>query len=196
MKYILAFKRTQKGESGQAMVEFAVVFPVLFLLFLTILQTAMLLTARQMVNYAAFCSARSAIVWIPEDAGVAPAKIKRAAVIACIPISPRKGGSSSVLDFLKDLMKDLPGFPAIDDMIGIGERFSASEALTEVITTVGSEDVTVEVTHNACLSIPVVNRIFYEACDGTEIIGLFTIPVKASCTLTLEKEVSHGKCCS
>lgn len=70
------------------MVEFAIVFPVVFLFFLVIIQIALLVTARQVVNYAAFCAARSAIVQIPEDTQKARAKAARAAAIACAPISP------------------------------------------------------------------------------------------------------------
>ncbi|NNL41845.1 MAG: pilus assembly protein, partial [Desulfobacterales bacterium] len=53
-------KNLRKDENGQAMVEFAVVFPVVFLLCLVIMQTFLLLSARQVVNYAAYCAARSA----------------------------------------------------------------------------------------------------------------------------------------
>jgi hypothetical protein len=56
---------SRDGESGQSMVEFVIVFPVLFFLFLVILQTALLLNARHMVHYAAFYAARAAIVWQP-----------------------------------------------------------------------------------------------------------------------------------
>ncbi len=56
-------KVLKKDENGQAMVEFVVVFPVVFLLCLVIMQTFLLLSARQVVNYAAYCAARSAIVF-------------------------------------------------------------------------------------------------------------------------------------
>jgi hypothetical protein len=69
---------------GQAMTEFIIVFPVLFLLFLVIIQTALLMTARQVVQYAAFSAARSAIVYNGNKE-----KNERAANIACIPISPK-----------------------------------------------------------------------------------------------------------
>ncbi|MBW2563437.1 MAG: pilus assembly protein, partial [Deltaproteobacteria bacterium] len=44
-------KVLKKDENGQAMVEFVVVFPVVFLLCLVIMQTFLLLSARQVVNY-------------------------------------------------------------------------------------------------------------------------------------------------
>ena len=73
-----------KDTSGQAMTEFVIVFPSVLLLFLVIVQTALLMTAKQFVEYSAFCAARSAIVY-----GGNNEKIERAANIACIPISPK-----------------------------------------------------------------------------------------------------------
>ena len=92
MKTVGCKNKNRKKESGQAMVEFAIVFPVLFFFFLTIIQMGLLYTAKQIVNYAAFYAARSAIVMIPEkdiDTGTKREMIERAASIACIPISPR-----------------------------------------------------------------------------------------------------------
>lgn len=73
-----------KDTNGQAMTEFVIVFPSVFLLFLVIVQTALLMTAKQFVEYSAFCAARSAIVYESNSA-----KAKRAASLACIPISPK-----------------------------------------------------------------------------------------------------------
>jgi hypothetical protein len=67
------------GQSGQAMVEFVIVFPVLMLFFLVILQTTMLLNARQLVHYASFYAARAAIVG---------ASAQTAAEVACAPLAP------------------------------------------------------------------------------------------------------------
>lgn len=78
------------------MTEFIIVFPVLFLLFLVIIQTALLMTAKQVVEYAAFSAARSAIVYKGNE------KInKRAADIACIAISPKmtRGTLIALRDF-------------------------------------------------------------------------------------------------
>jgi hypothetical protein len=61
------------------MVEFVIVFPVLMLFFLVILQTTMLLNARQLVHYASFYAARAAIVG---------ASAQTAAEVACAPLAP------------------------------------------------------------------------------------------------------------
>jgi hypothetical protein len=54
-------------ESGASAVEFVMVLPALAVLLLMILQIALLVQAKFVVNYAAFCAARSAIVIIPDD---------------------------------------------------------------------------------------------------------------------------------
>lgn len=51
------------GESGQAIVEAAIVMPAMVFLILTILQLTMVQHARIMTEYAAFCAARAGIVY-------------------------------------------------------------------------------------------------------------------------------------
>jgi hypothetical protein len=53
-------------ESGASAVEFVLVLPILAVMLLMILQIALLVQAKFVVNYAAFCAARSAIVVIPD----------------------------------------------------------------------------------------------------------------------------------
>ncbi|MDA3895042.1 MAG: pilus assembly protein [Desulfobacteraceae bacterium] len=165
-----------KEESGQAMVEFAIVFPVLFLLILTIIQTSMSLIAMQMVKYAAYCSARSAIVWIKEDnisTGTVIDKASQAAYIACIPISP----SISIAQFSESFPSgdlSLPGL--IDSVAAYGSKYIMSRLLTHVTIFNSSgkniskldqsgvnvyDDITVEVVHSYSLRIPIVNKIFF-----------------------------------
>lgn len=55
------------GESGASAVEFVLVLPALAVLLLMILQIALIVQAKFVVNYAAFCAARSAIVVIPDE---------------------------------------------------------------------------------------------------------------------------------
>src|SRR5262245_61100301 len=55
-------------ESGASAVEMTLLLPLLLALLLTILQVALLVQAKFVVNYAAFCAARSAIVAIPSKA--------------------------------------------------------------------------------------------------------------------------------
>src|SRR5262245_54530654 len=56
------------GQSGASAVEMVMLLPLLLALLLTILQVALIVQAKFVVNYAAFCAARTAIVAIPSKA--------------------------------------------------------------------------------------------------------------------------------
>lgn len=58
-------KRKKMDDSGQALVEFIIIFPTILVITTCIIQVAMMKTAKMLVNYAAFNATRSAIVWIP-----------------------------------------------------------------------------------------------------------------------------------
>lgn len=59
--------RLSGDERGSAMVEFALVFPIVMLLVLLMAQSTLLMAGNLMVHYSAFCAARSAIVQVPRD---------------------------------------------------------------------------------------------------------------------------------
>jgi len=199
MRIAIPGKKLRKEESGQAMVEFAVVFPVVFLLCLVIMQTFLLLTARQVVNYAAYCAARSAIVFLP-DSGNAAAKKKaeRAAIIACWSISPMKDFGSAET-FIKPIEDIVEGATGID--FALARRYNMARSLITVKLTPAKitsphEDVTAEVTYHTVMGIPIANRIFYEMWKGCEKKnGLYTFPFKAKCTLPAAGKVKTKKCC-
>jgi TadE-like protein len=93
-------------QSGASAVEMTLLMPLLLALLLTILQVALIVQAKFVVNYAAYCAARSAIVAIPSKAqgggGVEERNqinlrsdnspkmtmIRRAAALPCVAISP------------------------------------------------------------------------------------------------------------
>jgi|GEM_PF-904159 len=60
-----AGRRQRRGESGAAIVEFALVLPIALMLVLLMIQSSMLMAGNICVNYAACCAARSAIVTVP-----------------------------------------------------------------------------------------------------------------------------------
>lgn len=200
-----------RERNGQAMTEFVIVFPSLFLLFLVIIQTTLLMTAKQMVEYSAFCSARSAIVYDGNNK-----KIKRAADIACISISPKMtfeimeefynyavGLGETVID-TADLIDDYPelaglvftwdsipgmeiidklrnirmedifnrenvnlaaGLVMIDALCGaqltVPQRFPTATLLTDQSVSKSGRDVSVEITHNYAMRVPIVNKLFF-----------------------------------
>ena len=200
MQITLSGKELRKNESGQAMVEFAVVFPVVFLLCLVIMQTFLLLSARQVVNYAAYCAARSAIVFLP-DSGNAEAKKKaeRAAIIATWSISPMKGFGSAET-FIKPIEDMVKGATGIN--FDLARRYNMARSLVTVKLTPDKiksphEDVTAEVTYDVVMGIPLANRIFYEMWkrDCKKKGDLYTFTFKASCTLPAAGKVKTKKCC-
>jgi Flp pilus assembly protein TadG len=93
-------------QGGASAVEMVMLLPLLLALLLTILQVALIVQAKFVVNYAAFCAARSAIVAIPskvQGAGGVEERnrlnlhsnsspkmgmIHRAAALPCVAISP------------------------------------------------------------------------------------------------------------
>ncbi|MGD8835714.1 MAG: pilus assembly protein [Desulfobacteraceae bacterium] len=200
-----------KNVNGQAMTEFVIVFPALFLLFLVIIQTTLLMTAKQMVEYSAFCAARSAIVFDGNDK-----KIKRAADIACISISPKMtfdvmeefynyavGLGEAVID-TADLIDEYPALAGLvftwdtipggeiiaklrniklDDIFNIQNvklagglvmidalcgaqgrvplRYPTATLLTSQNVSKSGRDVSVEITHNYAMRVPIVNKLFF-----------------------------------
>lgn len=195
-------KVLKKNENGQAMVEFVVVFPVVFLLCLVIMQTFLLLSARQVVNYAAYCAARSAIVFLPESGNtIAKKKAKRAAALACWSISPKKSFGAAD-NFIKPVEDIVEGATGID--FGLARRFSMANSNVSVNLKPAKlnaktphQDVTAEVTYHYVMGIPIANKIFYEMWprDCKKKGKLFTFTFKASCTLPAAGKVKTKKCC-
>jgi len=90
----------QGGQTGSATFEFTLAFPFFLGILFTTIQLALALNAKLIVDYAAFCAARSASVWISQDLGGDPPntvkkdsskwnKVRGAARVACTPISPK-----------------------------------------------------------------------------------------------------------
>lgn len=73
-------RRTRRDESGQAVVESAIVIPLMTFLILGVIQLAMLQHARIMTEYAAFNAARAGIVWNADNI-----IMENAAIISLLP---------------------------------------------------------------------------------------------------------------
>jgi len=102
-----------RDDQGVALTEFCIVMPVVLFLFLVILQYFEIVRAAQMVNYAAYVSARSYAVLHDPD------KARNAAVMAIAPISNNVGitsfgglwggGLSGLSSFFGNLAGAIPG---------------------------------------------------------------------------------------
>jgi len=156
---------------GQALVEYAIIFPVQLMLVLAIIQLAHIFVAKQVLEYSAFCGARAALV----DSNATRA--------ACIPISGIAGtsgvGSGGSID--------VPGW-------GILPRSRAAEEKTLVdvrqISVDGSDAILCTVLHDYELRVPVGNYVAYQvgsvflSSDALDYhYGAPHMQIRASCAL-------------
>lgn len=133
------------GENGRSAIEFLLLLPIILSILLLILETALMVQAKFVVNYAAFCAVRSAIVWIPADAPGGEArnhidrtdpdsdkmqKIWRAAAFACVSISPHyssslvdRTGISDASDDQKDAVERIAAFFPSDGDGNVADSF-------------------------------------------------------------------------
>lgn len=124
--------RRKLGEDGQAMVEFAITFPILLAIVTAILEFALMYNAKAMVGYAAYTGARSAAVFVPRDYEIFGFpfsrpnevdwwkkyfKVHLAVAITLAPISPEGLDIASripiigpFIGMLNEVFESLPGF--------------------------------------------------------------------------------------
>lgn len=124
----------REDETGAAMVEFALVFPLQLLFTLGVMQLALLTIGHLVVHYAAFQAARAAL--ITDASGF---KTERAAEMVCAAVTHRSARNG---------LYALTNLSALKTSARILDRGDTSH------------QVVVEVTHDFELIIPVVNQIF------------------------------------
>jgi hypothetical protein len=79
------------GERGQALVEYAIVFPLQLMMTLAIIQLAHIFVAKQVVEYAAFCGARAKLVNLSDDEARAAAVIPLSSICGSDPFKDSAG---------------------------------------------------------------------------------------------------------
>lgn len=106
IRRLLRIRSARRGpnESGQAMIEFTLVFPVILLLIMGIIEFSALSNAHQLIQYAAFNAARSAVVGGEKQFATA---------VSCIAISPTSvsglSPGSIVPDFILRILNSATG---------------------------------------------------------------------------------------
>jgi len=142
-------------EGGQALAEFAFAFPLQLLIMFAIMQLALIYVAKQVVTYASYSAARSAMVAdTPEDAYK---RAQRAAHLVCSPITgPTVEGAGMTVYQSRPYMIEMPGWGYVPKCgIAWGLKTHAS---TPVFSPDG--EVTVSVMHHYELIFPVVGHAF------------------------------------
>jgi hypothetical protein len=182
-----AARRRRSGQDGAVVLEFTLLLPVALMFVLLMAQASMLMGGNLCVHYAAYCAARSAIVYIPDNANasepqnvmLAPGasakyqKIKMAAVWAVMPVStesPDYPGSedsttlrSGLEKFFTNYKMPRPGW--------VDARLSRKLAYADEYTILqvdpprngdkydANENVRVRLTHTMYLAVPYANRV-------------------------------------
>jgi len=161
--------------AAQALVEYAIVFPLQLMLTLGIIQLAHLFVAKQVLEYAAYCAARAKVV------GLDDSEARRA---AAIPLS-RVTGPSGVT------APDSVVLPGWGTLPRSGAALEKTDFAFDTYDEAGVEVVRCRIEHDYELQVPVGNTIaeglaeifLLEEGDVTRIGGAPHIRLRASCAL-------------
>ena len=208
-----AMRTRQRDDKGTAALEFALVFPIAFVIVLIMIQSSLLVAGNIAVHYAAYAAARAAIVWIPEDASLEEPRnvlagtdgsikmghIRAAAVYAVMPVSASNpvGGGSTEGDFAAIQQ----GIERFYQLYGINVpnwvrtmlpgKFAYAWNHTSVWVDPPAngesygdhETIQVHVRHDLYLAVPYVNRIFGHSLCPGG-CGYYATQVATTCALT------------
>jgi TadE-like protein len=154
-QFSLFFARGRKrSAAGQVIVEYAIVFPLQLMFTLAIVQLAHMFVARQILEYGAFCAARSAAV---AESGVSHELIEENALrAAAFPISRVAGKSGYEYD---DEAMTVPGWGPLD---------GSTAALNKTRVTIseekigGSTVIRCALRHDYELMVPMGSAVVYQ----------------------------------
>jgi Flp pilus assembly protein TadG len=143
--------RRSGGERGQALVEYAIVFPLQLMMTLAIIQLAQIFVAKQVVEYAAFCGARAQLVGLSTGEQNTAALIPISGVCAA---SSSDGASGILNPFSFDSNPNNPPVP----LSGSGTALADTSFPAPQNTLPG---VAFSVALNYELRVPVGNAVLY-----------------------------------
>ncbi|HOX39074.1 MAG TPA: pilus assembly protein [Candidatus Brocadiia bacterium] len=147
------YKGARAGETGQAIIEFAIAFPLQLLAVLTIMQLSLLYCAKQVLHVAAVRAVQAAVVADPSMGDDPEENARFVAAFICSPITgPTLPDGAEAIP--EDADAEIPGW-------GFMPRFGISRYLkTNTIVERAEGRVTVTVTHDYELVIPFINSVF------------------------------------
>jgi len=158
--------KKQSYISGQAMVEFILVFPFILVIVLAIVQLSLLAQTRLFVEYASFNAVRTAIVQ-PDNLD----DIAESAKLSMTPVSPAIDAMiqipivSDTLNSIRDIFGDSG---SLFLRYAYAKQFTDAKIVTN--PSQSNDDITVHVDYLAFLPIPIVNKII-----GTKAAGIMHI---------------------
>lgn len=145
-------KAGRRRERGQAIVEYALVFPLQLMLTLGVIQLAHLFVAKQVLEYGAYCGARAKMI------GLSDADARTAALI---PISKITGVSGVAAPDDSNIV--LPGWGKLPKGGAAREKTKREDGSDGIVfntrTDAGTEIIECEIYHNYELSVPVGNLV-------------------------------------
>lgn len=172
---------------GQALVEYAIVFPLQLMMTLAIIQLAHLFIAKQVLDYAAFCGARAALVGLPEE------DVQRAAAIPITRIAGPAGVSAAMCD---ENPITVPGWGELANWeaayVKTLSHYGYGSLETDTTTLEGEPAIRCDLTHLYELRVPIGNIVAYQIGDvflGADeerlekVDGVPHVRLKAACTL-------------
>lgn len=141
------------------MLEAAIAMPLLIFLACVIIQLALLFNAKLVVNYAAFCAARTALVYGNDEE-----KMERAAELACVSISyPFTMEFKNIFGVITGDEESAPdlgalkSIPGLGGLVDIADRYVSARMRTEAtfFDDGDSKTVTADVVHYSKLIFPI-----------------------------------------
>jgi len=171
----LSLKKIRCSEKGAAAAEAAITIMTFLIVILGIIQITLAINAKLLLNYAAYCAARAGIVHNGDQA-----TMERAVAVAMAPLFARANGKAGLaagyaeaLLYLNSGMKFLPGFMQVERLAPNDNRFKSSydkrffpeyakygdAPKGNDLAKLNDNLLTVKVTYNFPLSIPVIKQI-------------------------------------
>ncbi|MBN1555310.1 MAG: pilus assembly protein [Phycisphaerae bacterium] len=214
----LARGRALGRQEGTAILEFAMVLPIALAIVLLMIQSSLLMGGFLCVNYASYCAARAAVVFVPDTFSGEPtnevadyfdpelsekiSRIRQAAVWAVLPVSdgayPESSDYSAVLaegisEMYSSSGLETPGW--VEGYLGRKLAYAEHNTSVELSPPVNGEryeaheDLRVVTKHNLYLAVPYAARVL-AALDSEESVdfGDGRYALRVSIPCTLRNE--------
>jgi len=175
--WAFAALRRFRSERGQALVEYAIVFPLQLMMTLAIIQLAQIFVAKQVVEYAAYCGARAKLVGLDNETTSfcwegTSSQLNGAQVAALIPLSGICSNNANETNVLSlPGWGNLPGYGTASDPAITTVNFQTVNSSTTSQST-SLPGVYCNITFNYPLVVPVGNIVAYQI--GQVFLGVDT----------------------